>query len=223
MADIKARIARRVAQELKDGDIVNLGIGLPTMVARFIPEDVIVTLHSENGFAGLDETCHSPEEIDVDIIDSGGMYVKALPRVKYFDTSESFGIVRGGHVDATVLGAMQVAKNGDLANWIIPGKKVAGMGGAMDLVVGAKKVIIAMTHTQKGNHKILEKCTLPLTAEKVVDMIVTEMCVMEVRPEGIVVTEMASDFTKEEIQAATGCELIFAPDLKVVDDPDPIG
>jgi len=223
MADLKTRIARRVAQELHDGDIVNLGIGLPTMVAKFIPEDVIVTLHSENGFAGLDETWPVNDPgIDVDIIDSGGTYVKALPRVKYFDTAESFGIVRGGHVDATVLGAMQVAENGDLANWIIPGKKVAGMGGAMDLVVGAKKVIIAMTHTQKGNHKILEKCTLPLTAEKCVDMIVTELCVMEIRPEGIVVTEMASDFTKEEIQAATGCKLIFADDLKVVDDPDPL-
>ncbi len=220
MADIKARIAKRVAKEMHDGDIVNLGIGLPTMVARYIPEDIIVTLHSENGFAGLDETVHDPAEADVDIIDSGGMYVKALPRVKYFDTAESFGIVRGGHVDATVLGAMQVAENGDLANWIIPGKKVAGMGGAMDLVVGAKKVIIAMTHTQKGNPKILEKCTLPLTAEKVVDLIVTEMGVMEVRPEGIVVTELYADYTKEDIQAATGCKLIFADDMKVVRDED---
>ncbi|MBQ1490198.1 MAG: 3-oxoacid CoA-transferase subunit B [Eubacterium sp.] len=219
MADIKERIARRVAKEMHDGDIANLGIGLPTLVAKYIPEDIIVTLHSENGFAGLDETWPVNDPgIDVDIIDSGGTYVKALPRVKYFDTSESFGIVRGGHLDATVLGAMQVAENGDLANWIIPGKKVAGMGGAMDLVVGAKKVIIAMTHTQKGNHKILEKCTLPLTAEKVVDMIVTEMGVMEVRPEGLVVTELHPDYTKEDIQAATGCKLIFADDLKPMEE-----
>ena len=219
MADIKERIARRVAKEMHDGDIANLGIGLPTLVAKYIPEDIIVTLHSENGFAGLDETWPVNDPgIDVDIIDSGGTYVKALPRVKYFDTAESFGIVRGGHLDATVLGAMQVAENGDLANWIIPGKKVAGMGGAMDLVVGAKKVIIAMTHTQKGNHKILEKCTLPLTAEKVVDMIVTEMGVMEVRPEGLVVTELHPDYTKEDIQAATGCKLIFADDLKPMEE-----
>ncbi len=218
MADIKERIAKRVAKEMEDGYVANLGIGLPTMVPQFIPEDIIVTLHSENGFAGLDETVQDPAEIDVDVIDSGGMYVKALPRVKFFDTSDSFGIVRGGHVDVTVLGAMQVAENGDLANWIIPGKKVAGMGGAMDLVVGAKKVIIAMTHTQKGNHKILEKCTLPLTAEKVVDMIITEMGVMEIRPEGVVVTELHPDFTKEEIQEATGCKLIFADDLKAMEE-----
>ncbi len=218
MADIKARIAKRVAKELHNGDVVNLGIGLPTMVPQFIPEDVIVTLHSENGFTGLDATVQNAEDVDVDIIDSGGTYVQVLPRVKYFDTATSFGIIRGGHLDATVLGAMQVAENGDLANWIIPGKKVAGMGGAMDLVVGAKKVIIAMTHTQKGNHKILEKCTLPLTAEKCVDMIITEMGVMEVRPEGLVVTELHPDYTKEDIQAATGCKLIFADDLKAMEE-----
>ena len=220
MADIKLkeRIAKRVAKEMHDGDVVNLGIGLPTMVPNYIPEDVIVTLHSENGFAGLDETVQDPSEIDVDIIDSGGSYVKVLPRVKYFDTSDSFGIIRGGHLDATVLGAMQVAENGDLANWIIPGHKVAGMGGAMDLVVGAKKVIIAMTHTQKGNPKIMEKCTLPLTAEKCVDMIVTEMGVMEVRPEGLVVTELHPDYSKEDIQKATACKLIFADDLKPMEE-----
>ena len=190
MADIKARIAKRVAKEFHDGDVVNLGIGLPTMVPQFVPEDIIVTLHSENGFTGLDATISDISEMDPDVIDSGGSYVSVLPRVKYFDTATSFGIIRGGHLDATVLGAMQVAENGDLANWIIPGKKVAGMGGAMDLVVGAKKVIIAMTHTQKGNHKILEKCTLPLTAEKCVDLIITEMGVMEVRSEGLVVTEL---------------------------------
>ncbi len=217
MADIKARIAKRVAKELHDGDVVNLGIGLPTMVPQFIPEDIMVTIHSENGFTGLDSMAEDGKQ-DVDVIDSGGSYVTTLPRVNFFDTATSFGIIRGGHVDATVLGAMQVAENGDLANWIIPGKKVAGMGGAMDLVEGAKECIIAMTHTQKGNPKILEKCTLPLTAEKCVNLIITEMGVMEVRPEGLVVTELHPDFTKEEMQAATGCKLIFAPDLKPMED-----
>ena len=213
MADLKERIARRTAKELRDGELVNLGIGLPTMVGSFVPEDIIITLHSENGFAGLDSVPEEGKE-DVDIINSGGQYVTVLPRVNYFDTATSFGIVRGGHVDVTVLGAMQVAQNGDLANWIIPGKKVAGMGGAMDLVVGAKEVIIAMTHTQKGNHKILKECTLPLTAEKVVDMIITEMAVMKVTDKGIEVIELHPDFTKEQVQEATGCELIWSPDLK---------
>lgn len=217
MADIKQRIAKRVAKEFKNGDFVNLGIGLPTMVADYLPEGIDVTLHSENGFAGLHAVAEPGHE-DVDIINSGGAYVTVIDRVNFFDTTTSFGIVRGGHLDATVLGAMQVAENGDLANWIIPGKKVAGMGGAMDLVVGAKKVIIAMTHTQKGNHKILEKCTLPLTAEKCVDLIITEMGVMEVTPEGLVVAELHPDFTKEDIQAATGCKLIFSPDLKPMEE-----
>ena len=217
MADIKARIAKRVAKELHDGDVVNLGIGLPTMVPQFIPDDVIVTLHSENGFTGLDAMAEDGKQ-DVDVIDSGGSYVTVLPRVEFFDTATSFGIIRGGHLNATVLGAMQVAENGDLANWIIPGKKVAGMGGAMDLVEGAKEVIIAMTHTQKGNHKILEKCTLPLTAEHCVNLIVTEMGVMKVTDEGLVVTELHPDYTKEDIQAATGCKLIFAPDMKAMEE-----
>lgn len=214
MGDIKARIAKRTAKEFGDGDVVNLGIGLPTMCADFIPENITVTLHSENGFTGLDAVPEEGKE-DVDIINSGGAYVTALPRANYFDAATSFGIVRGGHVDATVLGAMQVAENGDLANWIVPGKKVAGMGGAMDLVVGAKEVIIAMTHTQKGSHKILKECTLPLTAEKCVDLIITEMCVMEVTEKGIVVTELHPEFTKEDVIEATGCEITFADDLKV--------
>ncbi len=137
MADLKQRIAKRCAKEFKDGDFVNLGIGLPTMVANYIPDDIVVTLHSENGFAGLAEAAEPGKE-DVDIINSGGAYVTAADRVNYFDTATSFGLVRGGHVAATVLGAMEVAENGDLANWIVPGKKVAGMGGAMDLVVGAR-------------------------------------------------------------------------------------
>ncbi|MCI7147983.1 MAG: 3-oxoacid CoA-transferase subunit B [Candidatus Fimisoma sp.] len=217
MADLKARIAKRCAKEFKDGDFANLGIGLPTMVADYIPEDIMVTLHSENGFAGIDAVADA-SNVDVDIINSGGVYVTALPRVKYFDTAESFGLVRGGHVAATVLGAMEVAENGDLANWIVPGKKVAGMGGAMDLVTGARKVIITMMHTQKGAHKILKKCTLPLTAEKCVDLIITEMGVMEVREDGIWVTELHPDYTKEDIQAATGCELHFDPNMKAMEE-----
>ena len=213
MADLKARIAKRCAMEFNDGDFINLGIGLPTQVANYIPEDVIVTLHSENGFAGLAEVAEAGQE-DVDIINSGGVFVTAVDRVNYFDSATSFGLVRGGHVRATVLGAMEVAENGDLANWIVPGKKVAGMGGAMDLCAGCPEVIIVMLHTQKGAHKILKECTLPLTAEKCVSKIITEMGVMEVTEEGIVVTELHPDFTKEDIQAATGCELKFSPDLK---------
>ena len=217
MADLKARIAKRCAKEFKDGDFVNLGIGLPTMVANYMPLDLTVTLHSENGFAGIDEMA-TEDNLDVDIINSGGSYVTVLDRVKYFDTADSFGLVRGGHLDATVLGAMQVAENGDLANWIVPGKKVAGMGGAMDLVTGAKRVIITMMHTQKGAHKILKQCTLPLTAPQCVDLIITEMGVMEVTPEGLVVTELHPDYTKEDIQEATGCPLIFSPNLKAMEE-----
>lgn len=213
MADLKQRIAKRCAKEFKDGDFINLGIGLPTMVADYLPENIMVTCHSENGFAGIDELADETN-LDVDIINSGGTYVTALNRVKYFDTAESFGLVRGGHVKATVLGAMQVAENGDLANWIVPGKKVAGMGGAMDLCAGCPEVIIVMLHTQKGNHKILEKCTLPLTAEKCVSKIITEMGVLEVRDDGIWVTELHPDYTREEIQQATGCPLKFDPNLK---------
>ncbi|MBQ4417284.1 MAG: 3-oxoacid CoA-transferase subunit B [Butyrivibrio sp.] len=216
MADLKARIAKRCAKEFEDGAFVNLGIGLPTMVADYIPEGITVTLHSENGFAGLAGMAEKGKE-DVDIINSGGAYVTTVPWVKYFDTATSFGMARG-HLDATVLGAMEVAENGDLANWIVPGKKVAGMGGAMDLVVGAKKVIVVMMHTQKGAHKILEKCTLPLTAAKCVNLIITEMGVMEVRPEGITVTELHPEVTREQIQEATGCKLTFSPDLKAMEE-----
>ena len=217
MADLKARIAKRCAKEFKDGEFANLGIGLPTMVADYIPEDIMVTFHSENGFAGIDAIADG-SNLDVDIINSGGTYVTVVDRVKYFDTAESFGLVRGGHVRATVLGAMEVAENGDLANWIVPGKKVAGMGGAMDLCTGCPEVIIVMLHTQKGNPKILKKCTLPLTAERCVSKIITEMGVMEVREDGIWVVELHPDYTKEDIQAATGCELHFDPNTKAMEE-----
>ena len=213
MADLKERIAKRCAKHFEDGDFINLGIGLPTMVADYLPEDVIITCHSENGFAGIDILADQ-DTLDVNIINSGGQYVTALPRAKYFDTAESFGLVRGGHVKATVLGAMEVAENGDLANWIIPGKKVAGMGGAMDLCVGCPEVIITMLHTQKGAHKIKKECSLPLTAERCVTKIITEMAVMVVTPEGIMVSELHPDYTKEEVQAATGVELIWPDEVK---------
>lgn len=217
MANIKERIAARAAKEFNDGDIINLGIGLPTMVANFIPEGIHIVLHSENGFTGLGSSAEKGKE-NVDVINSGGAYVNYVPEANFFDTATSFAIIRGGHVDATVLGAMEVDEKGNLANWIVPGKMVAGMGGAMDLVVGAKKVIIAMVHTQKGKHKILEACTLPYTALGVVDMIITEMGVMEIKPEGVVLTELHPDYTLEEIQNATGCKLIISPDLKPMEE-----
>ena len=213
MADIKEIIAARVAKELKDGDVVNLGIGLPTMVANFLPEDVNIILQSENGIMGMGPAAEPGKE-DVDIVNAGAQYVTVNTGAMFFDSATSFGIIRGGHVDATILGALQVDKHGNLANWMIPGKMVPGMGGAMDLVVGAKKVIIAMQHTQKGKHKILDECTLPYTAIKVVDMIVTEMGVMDVTPEGIVLKEIHPDYTVEQVQEATQCKLIISPDLK---------
>ena len=205
-----------MAQELHDGDVVNLGIGLPTMVADSLPEGVEIILQSENGIMGMGPGAEAGKE-DVDIINAGAQYVTVNPGAQFFDAATSFGIIRGHHVDATILGALQVDEHGNLANWIVPGKMVPGMGGAMDLVVGAKKVIISMLHTQKGAHKILKECTLPYTALGVVDMIITEMGVMEITDEGIQLTELHPDFTLEEIQEATGCQLIISPDLKEMD------
>ncbi len=213
MADIKEIIAARVAKELKDGDVVNLGIGLPTMVANFLPEGVHIILQSENGIMGMGPAAEKGKE-DVDIINAGAQYVTINTGAMYFDSATSFGIIRGGHVDATILGALEVDQHGNLANWIVPGKMVPGMGGAMDLVVGAKKVIIAMQHTQKGAHKILKECRLPYTAVGVVDMIITEMGVMEITPEGILLKELHPDYTVEQIQEATEAELIISPELK---------
>lgn len=215
MADLKTRIAKRVAMELKDGDVVNLGIGLPTMVADNLPEGVNIILQSENGIMGMGP---SPETLDVDVVNAGAQYVTINEGGMFFDSATSFGIIRGGHVDATILGALEVDKHGNLSNWIIPGKMVPGMGGAMDLVVGAKKVIVAMLHTQKGKHKILDECKLPYTAINCVDMIITEMGVMEITEDGVLLTELHPDFTLEEIKEATGCELIVSPDLKAMAD-----
>jgi len=213
MADIKEIIAAIVAKELSDGNVVNLGIGLPTMVANFLPEDVHIILQSENGIMGMGPAAEKGKE-DVDIINAGAQYVTVNPGAMYFDSATSFGIIRGGHVDATILGALEVDQHGNLSNWIVPGKMVPGMGGAMDLVVGAKKVIIAMQHTQKGAHKILKECRLPYTAVGVVDMIITEMGVMEITPEGILLKELHPDYTVEQIQEATEAELIISPTLQ---------
>jgi acetate CoA/acetoacetate CoA-transferase beta subunit len=211
--DDKNYIAKRVAQELKDGDVVNLGIGLPTLVANYIPEGVEITLQSENGFLGMGPA-PEPGQEDPYLVNAGGLHVTINPGGVFFDSADSFLIIRGGHVDATVLGALEVDEKGNLANWMIPGKMVPGMGGAMDLVTGAKKVIVAMNHTAKGNHKILKECTLPLTAVNAVDLIITEMGVMEVTDKGLVLTEINPKYTVEEVQEATGATLIISENLK---------
>lgn len=208
-------IVKRVAQELKDGDLVNLGIGMPTLVANYIPEGIDIMLHSENGFVGLGPS-PKPGEENKDIVNAGAQPVTHVPGAAYFDSAMSFTIIRGGHLDITVLGALQVDQMANLANWMIPGKMVPGMGGAMDLVAGAKRVIVAMEHTAKGEPKILKKCTLPLTAAGKVNLIVTDMGVMEFTPKGLVLKELAPDTTVEEVVAATEAELIIAEDLKVM-------
>lgn len=211
--DAKVVIAKRVAQLLHDGDVVNLGIGLPTMVANYIPEGVDITFQSENGFLGLGSAPAEGQE-DWELVNAGGMPSSIVPGGMFFDSATSFGIIRGGHVDATVLGAMEVDEKGSLANWKIPGKMVPGMGGAMDLVVGANTVIIAMVHTQKGAPKILKQCTLPLTAKEQVNIIVTEMALIRVTDKGLVLEELGPEATVEEVIAATEANLIISPDLK---------
>lgn len=210
---IKQVIAKRVAMELKDGDVVNLGIGIPTLVPNYLKRGVEVVLQTENGMLGMGPAPEEGKE-DPELTNAGGGYITALAGASSFDSATSFGIIRGGHVDVSILGALQVDEKGDLANWMIPGKKTPGMGGAMDLLVGAKKVILAMEHTAKGNPKIMQKCTLPLTAAGQVDMIVTEMGVIEVTPRGLVLKEIHPEFTVEQVKAATEATLIIADDLK---------
>lgn len=206
-------IAKRVAKELEDGFVVNLGIGLPTLVANYVPDDKDVILQSENGFVGLGPAA-TEETFDESIANAGGGYVTINTGGAFFDSALSFGIIRGGHVDLTVLGALQVDEKGNIANYMIPGKMVPGMGGAMDLISGAKKVIVAMEHTNKGAHKILKECNLPLTAKHQVDMIITEMGVMKVTKQGIELIELNPDYTLLDIQAATEAELIISESLK---------
>ena len=210
--NIKSIIANRVAKEFKDGNLVNLGIGLPTLVANYIPEDIEVTLQSENGFVGIGAAPEQGKE-DPNLVNAGAQPVTINSGAAFFDSSISFSIIRGGHLDFTVLGALQVDEKGNLANWIIPGKMVPGMGGAMDLVTGAKKVIIAMTHTAKGNVKILKECTLPLTAKGRVSMIVTEMAVIEVTPEGLLLKELGPDVSVDDVIANTEAKLIIPENI----------
>lgn len=211
----KERIARRAAKELRNGNVVNLGIGLPTMVADFIPADVHIMLQSENGMLG---TGPFPDgaHFDANLTNAGGQAVTAVKGASFFDSAMSFTIIRGGHVDLAVLGALQVDRSGSLASHVIPGKIVPGMGGAMDLVTGAKKVIVAMTHTAKGGvPKILDQLTLPATAVGRVHMIVTELAVIEVTPQGLLLKEIAGDTTVSRVQSLTEARLIPAEDLKI--------
>ncbi|MCI9367630.1 MAG: 3-oxoacid CoA-transferase subunit B [Oscillospiraceae bacterium] len=212
-SEIKGFIAKRVAKELKDGDVVNLGIGLPTLVPNYLPEGIHVTLQAENGTIG--SAAASKENPDpIHDVDAGGSPSGIAAGGCFIDSSVSFGLIRGGHVDATILGGLEVDEEGSLSNWIIPGKKMPGMGGAMDLLVGAKNVIVAMEHTAKGNPKILKKCKLPYTAVKCITKIITEMAVMEVTPEGLLLTEINPEFTVEQVQAATEATLIVKGEPK---------
>ena len=214
--DKRELIARRVAQELRDGFTVNLGIGMPTLVANYIPSGSEVIFQSENGMLGMGPYPLEGEE-DADLVNAGKETVTEIPGSSYFSSSDSFAMIRGGHVDLTILGGLQVDEKGNLANWAVPGRMLKGMGGAMDLVSGAKRVIIAMEHASKeGNPKIMRQCTLPLTGVGVVDLIVTELAVIEVTQDGLVLREIAEDMTPEAVQKLTEARLRVAPDLKKI-------
>jgi 3-oxoacid CoA-transferase len=213
----RERIVRRAAREMRDGDYVNLGIGMPTLASNYVPEGIAIVLHSENGMLGVGPY-PEPGKEDPDLINAGKETVTELPGTSYFSSADSFAMVRGGHVDLTILGALQVDREGNLANWTIPGKMMKGMGGAMDLVAGAKRVVVTMEHTSKeGAPKIVSQCSLPLTGRRCVDLIVTEMAVIEVVPEGLRLKEIAPDTTLEAVKKATGAELNVAADLKTME------